>query len=479
MKDEGMVKEIPSKLKDFSEWYTAVVLKAELADYAPVRGCMVIRPYGYALWENMQQRLDRRFKATGHVNAYFPTLIPESFLVREAEHVKGFAPQVAWVTQGGDSPLTERLALRPTSEAIINTMYARWVKSYRDLPVLINQWCNIFRWEKATRLFLRTLEFLWQEGHTLHRTHEEAAAETLRILDIYVDFVENDLAVPVVAGMKPESEKFPGAGSTYSIEALMPDGQALQAGTSHDLGQHFAEAFDIRYLDEDNTEKRPWGTSWGVTTRLIGALVMMHGDDKGLFLPPRVAPHQAVIVPILFGKNDDVVLAKCREAQAALGDYRILLDDRTNQTAGWKYNEYEMRGVPVRIEIGPKDVQKEQCVLVPRDGSGKRFIKFADLAAELGRLLDEVQTGMLARAREFVRARTSDAATLDEFRQKLAAAPGFVRVSWCGSQDCENAIIEGTKTTPRNLPLAEQGATGKCIICGKEGSKPIYYARTY
>ncbi|MFO7651132.1 MAG: proline--tRNA ligase [bacterium] len=479
MKEAGQVREIPSKSEQFSDWYTAVVLKAELADYAPVRGCMVIRPYGFALWENMQARLDARFKATGHVNAYFPTLIPESFLVKEAEHVKGFAPQVAWVTRGGDSDLTERLALRPTSEAIINTMYAKWVKSYRDLPVLINQWCNIFRWEKATRLFLRTLEFLWQEGHTLHRTHDEAHEEALRILDIYVDFVENDLGFPVIAGVKPESEKFPGAVQTYSIEALMPDGQALQAGTSHDLGQHFAEAFDIRYLDEDNTEKRPWGTSWGVSTRLIGGLIMAHGDDKGLFLPPRVAPVQAVIVPILFGKNDEEVIAKCREALGLLSAFRVKLDDRNQFTAGWKFNEYEMRGVPLRIEIGPKDVQKGGAVLIPRDGSGKRFIQFADIAAEVGKALDDVQRGLLERGRAWMQGATSDAASLDEFKTNLAAKPGLVRVHWCGSQDCENKLIEETKTTPRNMPMSEQSDPGHCIVCGKDTTTRIYYARTY
>ena len=472
-------KGVTPRSEDYSKWYTEVVLKTELADYSPVKGCMVIRPYGYTLWENVRDGLDRRFKETGHVNAYFPTLIPESFFVKEAEHVKGFSPQVAWVTHGGDEKLTERLALRPTSEAIINTMYSKWVKSYRDLPVLINQWCNIFRWEKATRLFLRTLEFLWQEGHTLHRTMDEAEAEALSILNQYVDFCENDMAVPVIAGLKPESEKFPGAVHTYSIEALMPDGQALQAGTSHLLGQHFAEAFDIRYLDEDNTEKRPWGTSWGVTTRLIGAIIMTHGDDKGLFLPPRIAPTQAVMVPILFGKNDAVVIDKCREVLATLGAYRVKLDDRPQFTAGWKYNEYEMRGVPVRIEIGPKDVAKEQCVLVPRDGSGKRFVPLAGLTEELGKLLEEVQAGMLKRAREFVAASTSDAVTLEEFKARLAEKPGFVRVHWCRSQECENSLIEQTKTTPRNMPRDEQGAKGKCIVCGKETEAVIYYARTY
>ncbi|MEO0079984.1 MAG: proline--tRNA ligase [candidate division WOR-3 bacterium] len=479
MKDEGMVKEIPSKRENFSDWYTAVVLKAELADYAPVRGCMVIRPYGYALWENMQQRLDARFKATGHVNAYFPTLIPESFLLKEAEHVKGFAPQVAWVTRGGDSDLTERLALRPTSEAIINSMYAKWVRSYRDLPVLINQWCNIFRWEKTTRLFLRTLEFLWQEGHTLHRTQEEAQEEALRILDIYVDFVENDLAIPVLAGLKPESEKFPGALATYSIEALMPDGQALQAGTSHNLGQNFTRAFDIRYLDEDNTEKHPWGTSWGVSSRLIGALIMTHGDDKGLFLPPRVAPYQVVIVPILYGKEDDKVLAQCRAVQAALSPLRVKLDDRPQFTAGWKFNEYEMRGVPVRVEVGPRDVQKNQAVLAPRDGKAKRSVPVDRLPEETDRLLEEIQKGMLERARSWVKEMTSAAKSLDDFKQRLTERPGFFRIHWCGSQECENRIIDETKTTPRNMPAKEQGEPGKCLVCGKDTETVIYYARAY
>ncbi len=479
MKDDGIVKEIPSKSEQFSDWYTAVVLKSELVDYAPVRGCMVIRPYGYALWENMQQLLDARLKATGHVNACFPTLIPESFFKKEAEHVEGFAPQVAWVTHGGDKELTERLALRPTSEAIINAMYAKWVKSYRDLPVLINQWCNIFRWEKATRLFLRTTEFLWQEGHTLHRTEEEAQEETLKILDIYVDFVENELGVPLLAGLKPESEKFPGAVKTYTIESMMPDGQALQSGTTHNLGQGFAEAFDIRYLDEDNKEKRPWGTSWGVSTRLIGALVMTHGDDRGLFLPPRVAPVQAMIVPILFGKKDDAVLDKCRGVMASLEGLRVKLDDDKNQTAGWKYNQYEMLGVPVRIEIGPRDVQKEQAVLVPRDGSGKRFVPLAELKQELTNLLDEIQAGMLKAARDRVDAMTQQAATIEEFKQKLAAKPGYILVHWCGSQECEDKLVEETRTTPRAMPRNEQHKTGKCIVCGKETDTVIYYARTY
>lgn len=479
MKDESYVKEIPPKSANFSEWYTAVVLRAELADYAPVRGCMVIRPYGYALWENMQARLDARFKATGHQNAYFPTLIPESFLRKEAEHVKGFSPQVAWVTRGGDSDLTEPLALRPTSEAIINWMYARWVKSYRDLPVLINQWCNIFRWEKTTRLFLRTLEFLWQEGHTLHRTPEEAEAEALKILDIYVDFVENDLAVPVIAGMKPESEKFPGAVATYSIEALMPDGQALQAGTSHNLGQNFTRAFDIRYLDEDNTEKHPWGTSWGVSSRLIGAVIMTHGDDRGLFLPPRIAPDQVVIVPILYGREDSAVLEMCQRVHAALAPFRVKLDARPEFTPGWKFNEYEMRGVPLRLEIGPRDVKNGQAVMVRRDRGEKVPVPLDRLADTVKNTLEEVQRDMLSRARAWVASVTTYAATIEEFKKNLAEKPGYVKVHWCGAQECEDRLIEQTKTTPRNMPLNEQNTSGRCVVCRKETNKLIYYARTY
>ncbi len=479
MKDENIVKEIPTKSRNFSEWYTAVVLRAELADYAPVRGCMVIRPYGYALWENMQALLDARFKATGHMNAYFPTLIPESFLKKEAEHVKGFSPQVAWVTKGGDADLTEPLALRPTSEAIINWMYARWVKSYRDLPVLINQWCNIFRWEKTTRLFLRTLEFLWQEGHTLHRTPEEAQEETLRILNIYVDFVENDLAVPVIAGMKPESEKFPGAIATYSIEALMPDGQALQAGTSHNLGQNFTRAFDIRYLDEDNTEKHPWGTSWGVSSRLIGAVIMTHGDDRGLFLPPRIAPDQVVVIPILYGKDDEAVLRSCTLVRERLSGFRVKLDERTQFTPGWKFNEYEMRGVPLRVEIGPRDVKANQVVLVPRDGKGKTVVPIDQIDRAVKETLEQIQKDMLERARAWVASVTTTAETLEQFKTNLAQKPGYVRVHWCGSQECENRIIDETKTTPRNMPLTEQNTLGRCIVCGKETKTLIYYARTY
>lgn len=480
MKEDGKVKAIPSKRDNFSEWYTAVILNSELADYAPVRGCMVIRPYGYALWENIQSRLDKRFKETGHQNAYFPTMIPESFFKREARHVAGFAPEAWWVTHRGTEELEERLALRPTSEAIINAMFARWVKSYRDLPVLINQWCNIFRAEKATRLFLRTSEFLWQEGHTLHRTEAEAEAEALRILDIYLDFLRNDLAIPVLHGLKPDSERFAGAERTYTMEAMMPDGQALQAGTSHNLGQGFARAFDIKYLDEDNAEKHPWGTSWGVTTRLIGATVMIHGDDNGLFLPPRVAPIQIVIVPVLFGRNDERVLARCREASRMLADLRSKLDDDPRQTAGWKYNQYEMLGVPLRVEIGPRDVERQSVVLAPRDGSGKRSVNFADIRAQAERLLDEVQANMYAAALRRLENAISDAGDFESFRRRLAEKPGFIRVFWCGSRECENRIIDETKTTPRVIVPSEQDRVkGPCIACGTFTGCRIHYARTY
>jgi prolyl-tRNA synthetase len=500
MKQEGMAAEVPSKQDAFSEWYTAVVLKAELADYAPVRGCMVIRPYGYSLWENMREGLDRRFRATGHVNAYFPLFVPESLLKKEAEHVKGFAPQVAWVTIGGDEELTERLALRPTSEAIICSMYSKWVKSYRDLPVLINQWCNIVRWEKSTRLFLRTREFLWQEGHTCHRTEEEGEVETLKILDLYRDFAENDMAIPVIAGRKPESEKFPGAKATYGIEALMPDGQALQAGTSHNLGQFFSRAFDIKFLDADNTEKFAWGTSWGVSTRLIGGLIMTHGDDSGLVLPPRLAPVQVVIVPILFGKEDDKVLAKARALHDLLAAHvRVHLDARPDVTPGWKYNDWEMRGVPLRLEIGPKDIAKNQVVLKPRVSfgdtvgtrfgivsptggsghvSGKQFVPEAGLIDTNKTQLAAVQKALFEKAKAFQDSRISDASSLDEFTRKLAEKPGFVRIHWCGDRKCEDEIRVKTGTTPRVIPLHEP-SKGKCLVCGAETDTVIYYARAY
>ena len=375
--------EITPQSRDFGRWYIDVVRRAELADYSPVKGCMVIRPYGYAIWELIQQGLDRRFKATGHVNAYFPLFIPESLLMREAEHVEGFAPQVAWVTHGGTEVLEERLAIRPTSETIIGTMYAKWIQSWRDLPILINQWANVVRWEKVTRLFLRTTEFLWQEGHTAHETAEEAQEETLRMLAVYKEFAENELAMPVMDGEKTESEKFAGADRTYSIEALMRDGRALQAGTSHNLGQNFAKGFDITFQARDKSVQFVYGTSWGVSTRMIGGVIMTHGDDGGLILPPRIAPYQVVIVPIPRGNWRETVLPKAqaiRDELVARG-IRVMLDDRDSQTPGWKFNEWELRGVPLRLEIGPRDLEKSQVVLARRDTREKSFVPMDGLGA--------------------------------------------------------------------------------------------------
>jgi prolyl-tRNA synthetase len=472
---------LPDRDTDFSGWYTEVIQRAELADYAPVRGCMVIRPMGYALWENIQAHLDRRLKATGHVNAYFPLLIPESFLAKEAEHVEGFAPQVAWVTQGGDEPLSERLAIRPTSETIICAMYAKWIQSYRDLPVLINQWANVLRWEKRTTLFLRTTEFLWQEGHTAHATEAEAEEETLRILDIYRDLVETDLAIPVVPGRKTESEKFAGALRTYSIEALMGDGRALQAGTSHNLGQHFARVFDITFLDRDGQRKYVWQTSWGVSTRLIGALIMVHGDRDGLILPPRVAPIQAVIVPIWRTEEQRTqVLAVAQAAEQALRDrVRVKADLRDEYTPGWKFAEWELRGVPVRIEIGPRDVEQRQAVLVRRDTRERRAVPLDDLPQRVLALLEELQTALFQRALEFRRANTHYVETLAQFEEILAERRGFLYAHWCGSATCEAQIKDRTGATIRVIPFDRPMDAGRCLWCQAPVEGRVLFARAY
>jgi len=478
IKEQEFVKEIPSKKDFFSEWYTAVVLKAEMADYSPIRGCMVIRPYGFAIWENIQQRLDMRFKATGHRNAYFPLFIPESYLRKEAEHVEGFAPQVAWVTRGGDEDLTEKLVVRPTSEAIICSMYAKWIRSYRDLPVLVNQWCNVVRWEKSTRLFLRTTEFLWQEGHTAHRSREEGEEETLRMLNVYRDFVENDLAIPVRWGRKTEKEKFAGALHTYAIEALMPDGQALQAGTSHNLGQHFARAFNIKFLDSDNQEKYVWQTSWGVSTRIIGALIMTHGDDRGLALPPIIAPVQVVIVPIVYKEKEEVLKRAIKLRDALTGKFRVELDDRDEYKPGWKFNEWEMRGVPLRIEIGMKDIEKGEVTLVPRI-SGKKFaIKEDALEQEISRCLEELQKSFYEKAKKYLDANTFPIRNMKEFRDALKEKKGFYRITWCGNEECAEKIADETGTTPRCISLEEK-EEGICMGCGEKGSQVVYYARAY
>ena len=478
---ESLVTEITPQSQDFSRWYTDVVRRAELADYSPVKGCMVIRPYGYAIWELIQQALDRRFKATGHVNAYFPLFIPESLLMKEADHVKGFAPQVAWVTRGGDEDLEEKLIVRPTSEAIIGTMYAKWVQSWRDLPILINQWANVVRWEKVTRLFLRTTEFLWQEGHTAHETEEEAEAETRRMLGVYKDVAETELAMPVVDGLKTDSEKFAGALRTYSIETLMGDGRALQAGTSHNLGQNFAKAFDITFQARDKSLQYVWGTSWGVSTRLVGGLVMTHGDDSGLVLPPRVAPYQVVIVPIPRGNWQETVLPRARAIQQELSadGIRVKLDDRDMYTPGWKFAEWEMRGVPLRLEIGPRDIEKGQVLLARRDTREKLPTPADGLSARVRDLLDEIQRSLFERARRFRDDHTTATGSYDEFKRILEGRPGFVVSPWCGDAECEAQIKTETQATIRNLPFEAPGPSGPCVKCGRPAVATAYFAKAY
>ena len=481
MADQKFVTEITSRTEDFSRWYLDVVRRAELADYSPVKGCMVIRPYGYAIWEHIQRLLDARFKATGHVNAYFPLFIPESLLMKEKEHVEGFAPQVAWVTRGGDEDLEEKLIVRPTSEVLVGTMYAKWVKSWRDLPVLINQWANVVRWEKVTRPFLRTTEFLWQEGHTAHETADEAEVETLKILALYKEFAENELAMPVVDGIKSDSEKFAGASRTYSIEALMGDGRALQAGTSHNLGQNFAKAFEIQFQGRDKSVQHAWTTSWGVSTRLIGGLIMTHGDDSGLILPPNVAPYQVVIVPIPRGNWKETVLPKAEAIRDELtaNGVRVKLDASEENSPGWKYAEWEMRGVPLRLEIGPKDLEKAQVFSARRDTREKAAITFADLATRVPALLAEIQANLLARARQFREEHTSEAATWAEFTAAMEGRPGFVIAAWCGTAECEAAIKAETQATLRNIPTGSPRIDGTCVRCGKPAQVRPWFAKAY
>ncbi len=473
---------LTSQSEDFSKWYNEIVQKADLADYSPVRGCMVIKPYGYTLWENIRDALDRRFKATGHVNAYFPLFIPESFLQKEAEHVEGFSPELAVVTIGGGEELEERLIVRPTSETIIGHMYAKWIQSYRDLPLLINQWANVVRWEMRTRLFLRTTEFLWQEGHTAHATRDEAMEETLRMLGVYTDFAMNEAAIPVIPGRKSESEKFAGAVASYTIEAMMKDGKALQSGTSHFLGQNFARAFEIKFLDENNVQQLAWTTSWGMSTRMVGAIVMTHGDDQGLLLPPRLAPVQVVIVPI-WRKDEEraVVLEAAQQLHARLKEtLRVELDTREGFTAGWKFNDWEMRGVPLRIEIGPRDVDKGQIVLARRDvpgKAGKSFMPREGLGTWARELLDTIQGDLLQRARRFRDENTFDVTSLDE----LAAAveQGFARAYWCGDAACEEKVKEETKATTRCIPFEQPGGAGRCAICGREAREVAIFGKAY
>jgi prolyl-tRNA synthetase len=479
LKMENVIKEITPRSTDFSQWYIDVILKAELADYSPVRGCMVIRPYGFEIWENMQRLLDDRFKATGHKNAYFPLFIPEALLQKEAEHVEGFAPEVAWVTHGGNEQLTDRIAVRPTSETIICSMYSKWIKSWRDLPVLINQWCNVVRWEKSTKPFLRTAEFLWQEGHTAHMTEEEAEQETIRILHIYRDFAETDLCMPVISGIKSQNEKFAGALKTYTIEAMMSDGKALQAGTSHNLGQHFSKVFDITYLDRDGQLKYVWQTSWGVSTRLIGALIMTHGDDKGLKLPPKIAPVEVIIVPIP-GKKKDIVVEKCRQMFSDLkAEFRVEIDDRDEYTPGWKFTEWEMKGVPIRLEIGPRDMEKKQVVLVRRDTGEKVVVEESKVAMTLHKMLNDIQENMYKIAKKFMTDNTWEAKSMDEFLDIILNKKGFIKAHWCGNSECEKSIKERTGATLRCIPFVDDGMTGRCIVCGGKNGKTVYFARSY
>jgi len=477
---DAFVTEITPRSKDISRWYLDVVRRAELADYSPVKGCMVIRPYGYAIWELIQQAFDREFKRTGHVNAYFPLFIPEGLLRKEAAHVEGFAPQVAYVTHGGGEELEEKLVVRPTSEAIIGTMYAKWVQSWRDLPILINQWANVVRWEKVTRPFLRTTEFLWQEGHTAHETHDEAEAETLMILDLYAALAETVLAMPVVKGMKSESERFAGALRTYSIEALMGDGRALQAGTSHNLGQNFAKAFEITFQARDKSVQHVWGTSWGVSTRLVGAVIMTHGDDSGLVLPPRVAPYQVVIVPIGRDNWRETVLPRARAIQKELADagIRVTLDER-DERPGWKFSEWELRGVPLRLEIGPKDIEKSQVLIARRDTREKIGVAMDGLAPRLRELLNDVQRTLFERAVKFREEHTQRVDSYDAFKQVMEGRPGFVIASWCGSADCEAEIKANTQATIRIMPVGGAAPSGRCIRCGRTATAEAWFAKAY
>ncbi|UCC38484.1 MAG: proline--tRNA ligase [Candidatus Aminicenantes bacterium] len=482
-KNERFVTQITPKSEDFSKWYVEIIRRAELADYAPIKGMMVIRPYGYAIWENIQYLLDKRIKDTGHSNAYFPLFIPESFLEKETEHLEGFAPEVAWVTQGGKEELEERLAVRPTSEAIIGNMYAKWIKSWRDLPVLINQWANIVRWEKVTRPFLRTTEFLWQEGHTVHETLEEAEKETLMILSLYKEFVESELAIPVVSGSKTERERFAGASETYAIEALMSDGKALQMGTSHNLGQHFSKVFNIRFEDKNQNLQYAWQTSWGVSTRLVGALIMSHGDDSGLKLPPQVAPVQIVIVPISIGDWKKNVLPKARDIETQLKQegLRVEMDDREEFTPGWKFSEWEMKGVPLRIEIGPRDIKENKVLVVRRDTREKESIGLDVLSQKAPEILKNIQRSMFKEGLKFQLENTRKVQSYEDLKSILESKKGFIKAYWCGHTTCEEKIKEETMATIRVVPLEQdkQKAQGKCVCCGKDSDAMVYFAKAY
>lgn len=476
-----MAEKITSRSDNYSDWYVELVTRAQLADYSPVKGCMVIRPRGYAMWELLQRDLDDRFKASGHENAYFPLFIPMSFITKEKEHVEGFSPELAVVTHAGGEELEEPIVVRPTSETIIWSMYKKWIQSYRDLPILINQWANVVRWEKRTRLFLRTTEFLWQEGHTAHETKDEAVEETLRILDIYKNFAEETLAIPVISGIKSESEKFAGAVDTYAIEALMQDGKSLQAGTSHFLGQNFAKAFDVKYQDRDLALAHVWATSWGVSTRLIGGVIMTHSDDNGLIVPPKIAPQQAVIIPIFKGESKSTVLEMAHKLKKDLSkSLRVAIDDDDNNSTGWKYAEWELRGVPVRIELGPKDIEKKQVMLVRRDTREKIAVPLSEVASTLNTLLDTIQKDLLEKARRFRDEHTHSIDNLSDFIQQINSdIPGYIIAPWDGTIESEQAIKETTKATIRIILEEKPPLHALCIQSAKPATHMVVFAKAY
>ncbi|MBQ4602846.1 MAG: proline--tRNA ligase [Clostridia bacterium] len=475
--DKKLVEEITSMDEDFAQWYTDIVKKADLIDYSSVKGCMIIRPYGYAIWENIQHILDTRFKETGHENVCMPMFIPESLLNKEKDHVAGFAPEVAWVTHGGSEKLQERLCVRPTSETLFCEHYANIIKSYRDLPKLYNQWCSVVRWEKTTRPFLRSREFLWQEGHTMHATAEEAEAETVQMLNVYADFYEKDLCIPVIKGQKTDKEKFAGAKATYTVEALMHDGKALQGGTSHNFGSGFAEAFGIQYLDKDNKLKPCYQTSWGVSTRMIGAIIMAHGDNNGLVLPPAIAPIQVMVIPVQMHKEG--VVEKATEIQQRLNKTFRCKIDTSDKSPGWKFSEYEMKGVPLRLEMGPRDIENNQCVLVRRDNRQKYFVSLDELETKVAELLDELAQGLFNDAMARREAMTETPEDLDAFIESAKEKPGFKKAMWCGDLECEMKLKELADVSSRCIPFDEEPVGDKCIVCGKPAHKLVYWGKAY
>ena len=475
--EKKLVEAITSMDEDFAQWYTDVVKKAELTDYSSVRGCMILRPAGYAIWENIQKELDRRFKEIGVENVYMPLFIPESLLQKEKDHVEGFAPEVAWVTQGGLDPLPERLCVRPTSETLFCDLYSNIIHSYRDLPKVYNQWCSVVRWEKTTRPFLRSMEFLWQEGHTAHATAEEAEERTIQMLNVYADFCEQVLAIPMIKGCKTDKEKFAGAEATYTIEALMHDGKALQSGTSHNFGDGFAKAFGVQYTDANNKLQYVHQTSWGMSTRIIGAIIMVHGDDSGLVLPPRIAPTQVMIIPI--NQKKEGVLEKAQEIKAALSEkFTVKLDD-SNKNPGWKFSEQEMRGIPVRIEIGPKDIEAGQAVIVRRDNREKTVVSLDNITEAVGEILEKMQADMLAKATAHRDANTHEAHNWEEFTDILTRKQGFIKAMWCGDRACEEAIKDETGATTRCMPFEQEHLSDVCVHCGKPAKAMVYFGKAY